>query len=167
VLYHPLTPFFVLFCNIVASSSESDFQLLTTVTSQLDGLADQSPPIAKLQTLFKSFIGLCEGLVNKTKETSPHAAQCAHSQQTVGHDRSVTSAPQPPAQLSGEQLQLPLNTNGINTEYANSVQPADDMAMDFPTDNSIGLLDPSWGLFDTQPTMGWLDADFSFFDSNQ
>ncbi|CAG5186277.1 uncharacterized protein ALTATR162_LOCUS11540 [Alternaria atra] len=167
VLYHPLTPFFVLFCNIVASSSESDFQLLTTVTSQLDGLADQSPPIAKLQTLFKSFIGLCEGLVNKTKETSPHAAQCAHSQQTVGHDRSVTSAPQPPAQLSGEQLQLPLNTNRINTEYANSVQPADDMAMDFPTDNSIGLLDPSWGLFDTQPTMGWLDADFSFFDSNQ
>ncbi|CAN9453493.1 unnamed protein product [Alternaria alternata] len=167
VLYHPLTPFFVLFCNIVASSNESDFELLTTVTSQLDGLADLSPPIAKLQTLFKSFLGLCEGLVTGTKETSPYAAQYRHPQQTTGQDRALTSAPQPPVQLAGGQLQLPTNTNGINAEYTNLVQPADDVAMEFPIDNGLGLLDPSWELFDTQPTMGWLDADFSFFDGNQ
>ncbi|KAH8634716.1 hypothetical protein IG631_10116 [Alternaria alternata] len=134
---------------------------------QLDGLADLSPPIAKLQTLFKSFLGLCEGLVTGTKETSPYAAQCTYPQQTTGQDRVVTSAPQPPVQLAGGQLQLPTNTNEINAEYQNLVQSADDVAMEFPIDNGLGSLDPSWDLFDTQPTMGWLDADFSFFDGNQ
>lgn len=90
-----------------------------------------------------------------------------YPQQTTGQDRAVTSAPQPPVQLAGGQLQLPTNTNEINAEYPNLVQSADDVAMEFPIDNGLGLLDPSWELFDTQPTMGWLDADFSFFDGNQ
>jgi hypothetical protein len=69
--------------------------------------------------------------------------------------------------LAGGHLQLPTNTNEINAEYPNLVQSADDVAMEFPIDNGLGSLDPSWDLFDTQPTMGWLDADFSFFDGNQ
>ncbi|KAG9186039.1 hypothetical protein G6011_02595 [Alternaria panax] len=145
---------------------EPDFQLLTTATSHLGGLADLDPPIAKLQILPKSFIGLCERLVTRTKETLPYAAQCAHPQQPVSHDRAFTSAPQPPIQLPAEQLQLSVNTNEINSEYATSVQPVDDMAMDFPTDNGEGLLDLSCGLFETQTTMGWLDADFSLFGGN-
>lgn len=29
------------------------------------------------------------------------------------------------------------------------------------------ISDPIWGLFDAQPTLDWLDADFSFLDENQ
>ncbi|KNG50554.1 c6 transcription factor [Stemphylium lycopersici] len=167
VLYHPLTPFFVLFCNIVASSNESDFRLLNVVTSQLDGLTGFSPSIAKLQTLFKSFIGLCEGLVVREKEITLYTADNEQHQLAVELPRGCTSAPQPSSQVSDDQTQLPVNMEGLVAEPAMMNQPGQEIPPDFPTDNSLGMLDQGWGLFDTQPTLGWLDADFSFFNSNQ
>ena len=40
-LYHPLTPLFVLFCNVVATSNKQDFETLQRVASGLDNLAEQ------------------------------------------------------------------------------------------------------------------------------
>lgn len=37
----------------------------------------------------------------------------------------------------------------------------------FSTNGTPGAMDPGWGLFDVHPTLDWLDADFSFFDSEQ
>ena len=159
VLYHPLTPFFVLFCNIVASSNDHDFQLLKTVTSQLDRLADLSSSIAKLQMLFRSFIGLCESLVAKTKQTaSPAAPEGQQSQE-------FTSAPQPSFHAPEHQLP-PSAVDGMMPDPAGFAQPMQELPMEFPTENGLGMLDSNWGLFDSQPTLGWLDADFSFFDNN-
>jgi hypothetical protein len=167
VLYHPLTPFFVLFCNIVASSNESDFQLLNVVTSQLDGLAGFSPSIAKLQTLFKAFIGLCEGLVVRENEMTSYAAENRLQPRAIERPQGFTSVPQPSNRISEEQVRLPVNMDGLVAEHETMNQPSQEIPTDFPTNNGLGMVEPGWGLFDTQPTLGWLDADFSFFDSNQ
>jgi hypothetical protein len=57
--------------------------------------------------------------------------------------------------------------DGLVAEHETMNQPSQEIPTDFPTDNGLGMVEPGWGLFDTQPTLGWLDADFSFFDSNQ
>ncbi|KAH7068205.1 hypothetical protein BKA63DRAFT_494865 [Paraphoma chrysanthemicola] len=167
ILYHPLTPFFVLFCHVVATSSEQDFQLLTVIANQLDRLADFSPPIAKLQTLCKSFIQLCDGLILKARSsTSPNDGS---------RERAITSAP---AMEATTTQQLPTDLTHVQTGASNDaselvaqqglvVPSYHDAQAAFPYDNGSGMIDPGWGLFDTQPTLDWLEADFSFFDSHQ
>ena len=71
VLYYLLTPLFVLFCNVVATSDPNDFDTLERVTGELEGLVEPSTSIARLQTLFKSFIELCESCLGKATENHP------------------------------------------------------------------------------------------------
>ncbi|KAF2009391.1 hypothetical protein BU24DRAFT_497039 [Aaosphaeria arxii CBS 175.79] len=162
VLYHPLTPFFVLFCNVVASSNEQDLATLKGVTEELGSLANLSTPIAKLQNLFKSFIDLCEGLVSNTKrrkrnEIEQHVQMSDQSQQLA-----------PPA------LQLPVEVPDVFAQQSATPlsqvtsAPMDPMtSLSYTTDESLGMMDPGWGLFDVQPTLDWLDADFLFLDNPQ
>lgn len=165
VLYHPLTPFFVLFCNIVATAIEQDFELLKTVTSQLDSLAVLSPSIAKLQTLFKSFIELCEGLVLEAKrKPSPLAKNAAINNDSI---QQVVIAPRSSVQMMEEYIEYPDNTDDFGGDQLSLEQSMPDSALIFSQEGTPGLTDPGWGLFDTQPTLDWLDADFSYFDNNQ
>jgi hypothetical protein len=36
------------------------------------------------------------------------------------------------------------------------------LSLDISLDQQLANFDPVWGLFDAQPTLDWLDADFSF-----
>ena len=98
-MYHPLTPFFVLFCHVVATSSEQDFQMLKLVASGLDGLTHLSSSIAKVQNLFNSFIELSEGVVvlgpgkvmalgegQRGRPEGQHTMQDSDSQMTIERD---------------------------------------------------------------------------------
>lgn len=161
VLYHPLTPFFVLFCNVVASSNEQDFQLLEIVAGQLDKLADLSPPIAKLQTLFKSFIELCAGLIAKRRNsTSP----CANGQESIPITECVPDlvySQGPSPQASTLKYGLLNVADEYDDQNIPSTQAHQEETISDSYDNEPGMLDPGWELFDTQPTLDWLDADFS------
>ncbi|KAF2794071.1 hypothetical protein K505DRAFT_242965, partial [Melanomma pulvis-pyrius CBS 109.77] len=143
VLYHPLTPFFVLFCHVVATSSEHDFQMLKQIASGLDGLTHLSPSIAKVQNLFNSFIELSEGVVvsGPGKLTTPGVGL-----ETRPQIEGATQ--QPVSRMDVEGPSFPGNDQ-IS------------MSLELPMDNMIANLDPVWGLFDAQPTLDWLDADFS------
>ncbi|KAF2821137.1 hypothetical protein CC86DRAFT_411439 [Ophiobolus disseminans] len=166
VLYHPLTPFFVLFCNVVATSDPNDFYTLKRVKDELEGLVELSTSIAKLQTLFKSFIELCEGLVSEKRqkvieanvelEFQPSQAQLmslATSQSSnYASDAAVLASTSDPYSF----------TQPMSTTF---VTPATDFT--FTSGGTPSGMDPGWGLFDVQPTLDWLDADFSIFDSRQ
>ena len=148
----------------MASSSEQDFQLLKIVASQLDGLVGLSPSIAKLQTLFKSFIELCEGLVWEAKisagsttgnETQPQPLECL--------EKFVFA----PRATDNGQSTFSVPVSGLPSQQVQSNRPAQESAIEFPSENAPQMIDPGWGLFDTQPTLDWLDAGFSYLDSNQ
>lgn len=163
VLYHPLTPFFVLFCNVVATSDTSDFHTLKRVTDELEGLVELSTSIAKLQTLFRSFIELCEGLVPEKRqriialddEVGFEPSQARHmpltTSQTPTYAPSATM-PANPGEL--HHLSLPTSLPYESPETGLILAPS----------STHSSLDPVWGLFDVHPTVDWLDADFSSFE---
>ena len=165
-MYHPLTPFFVLFCNVVATSQREDFNTLELVTSQLDGLVQLSPSIARLQALFKSFVGLCKGLVASETDirSQPMRDEEYGTHGRLAQDFAVTSYPF--HSYTKDQTQFDgLQEACLSQQTPSAVSTSmDTMSAHVDTISSV---DPSWELFDIQPTLDWLDADFSFFDSNQ
>lgn len=145
----------------MATSNELDLQLLKVVTSQLDGLVGLSASIAKLQMLFQSFIGLCGGIVQETVRESSLApsvqAQMQLSSLEATHD--VDPGLQ---QLVNSQTNFSTVTLPEQFAWTQTTQFAMDETIDGSGSNMTEL---GWGLFDTQPTLGWLDADFSIFDN--
>lgn len=155
-----------MFCNVVATSDRNDFYTLRRVTDELEGLVELSTSIAKLQTLFKSFIELCEGLVSEKRQkiivddielglqaSSAQLTSLATSQSSnCASDASVLATTSDPYSF----------TQPTTTTF---VTPATDFT--FTSRDSPSGMDPGWELFDVQPTLDWLDADFSFFDSRQ
>ena len=154
----------------MATSDPNDFYTLKRVTDELEGLVELSTSIAKLQTLFKSFIELCEGLVSqKRQRTIPT---------NVEADFQTPQAPQVPLATSQAPDCAPNMTVLANTgdtcglsqpTSAPFVTPENELT--FTSGGTSGGtpsgLNPGWGLFDVQPTLDWLDTDFSFFDHEQ
>lgn len=151
----------MLFCNVVATSHKGDFEILKLVTEQLDDLVELSSSIARLQALFKKFVSLSSGLIKHDSIGTP-ARESAHVSQAQ-HERDFTITSHPSSSLNGEKLhtdEFALDSVSQTGSYA----PLD--MMNFPDDELAGFTDPSWSLFDTHPTVDWLEADFSLFDSN-
>ncbi|GKZ48425.1 hypothetical protein AbraIFM66951_000486 [Aspergillus brasiliensis] len=69
VLFYPLTPFYLLFCNAVGTSSLEDFQLMRGTTKGLYRFMDSNPAIAKLYHLLTTFITLCAPLVEEERDS--------------------------------------------------------------------------------------------------
>ena len=164
MLYHPLTPFFVLFCNVVSTSNLTDFHTLKRVTSELESLVELSNSIAKLQTLFNSFLELCEGLVSEKRQKT--AATDAD------RDVQVPNLPQVLHPLAQQLDHAPDSTESSSTStphdllqstYAPLIAPEADFLLTLS--GTPSTLDSEWRLFDVQPTLDWLDADFSFFSN--
>lgn len=154
VLYHPLTPFFVLFCNVVATSDPADFHILECVTSELENLVEFSRSIAKLQALFKSFLEVCEGLVSEKRPRImmadlDTAGQASHVPQAL----TTTAESSSTSDRYGLRQQTPAPLITPEADYL------------FTATGTPTSLDSGWGLFDVQPTLDWLDADFSLFDN--
>jgi hypothetical protein len=165
-LFHPLTPFFVMFCNIVATSDREDYQTLELVTSQLDGLVEFSPSISRLQALFQTFVGLCKGLVANVEDNH---SQTMREEERPPQGRPVqdigtTSYPSVP--LSDAQTYPDQLGSAFSSQRTPSTVPTP-LDLTGSYDDLIPPINPDWGLFDMQPTLDWLDADFSFFSSNQ
>ncbi|CAG7939139.1 unnamed protein product [Penicillium salamii] len=62
VLLYPLTPFFVIFCNVVATSNLDDLRLLEEVTVTISRLKEQYIIGMNLHRLLSELIGLCDEL---------------------------------------------------------------------------------------------------------
>ena len=165
VLYHPLTPFFVLYCNVVATSNQQDFCTLQIVTTQLDSLADLSPSIEKLRGLFKSFIELCAGLLEPTRDDSAPSDINDPVQYTEELRKSAPTSQ--PTMTTREQRSDFINgVEAITSDESFFYSPDPNNTLSFMAENVPEAADTDWGLLEIQPTLDWLDADFSFFDRN-
>lgn len=149
----------------MATSNEQDFQLLKLVAFRLDALASLSPSIAKLQTLFKSFIERCEGLMMKTiQNTLPEMGKGAQLQDIPGLQTDLL-APLPAVPTRDDHPEDSSSMCQFAAQQLLVSQPMQGSNMCFPKESVSVMMEPSWGLFDTQPILDWLDTDVSSIES--
>ncbi|CRL21800.1 Fungal transcriptional regulatory protein, N-terminal [Penicillium camemberti] len=58
LLVYPITAYFVLFCNVIATLDTDDFKLMTTITDCLTRIETTSRPIIQVRTIFQHFLSL-------------------------------------------------------------------------------------------------------------
>ncbi|KAJ5710884.1 transcriptional regulator family: Fungal Specific TF [Penicillium malachiteum] len=151
MLLFPLSPFFVLFCNVVATSDHRDFEMMKKITGDLRQFAKANASIGKLYGLFAKFLDLCAPLIKKNLGSSSDGAVSGFQNNLNGGETSqiITSHAETAGQ-STNALQT-LSSPGTNstasavTQSVPSVEGWDDNLM--------------WELFDNQPSLGWAESE--------
>ncbi|KAI2835784.1 hypothetical protein CBS147321_11255 [Aspergillus niger] len=166
VLLYPLTPFFVIFCNIVATSDVDDLKLLKEATVTVASIGENFSFSMNLHGLLSQLIKLCSQLEVPLKQTSttkfgedqsngkvpellnnPHAVMPEESEKDQNSRLTTTF---------GQAAEVDANTDP-QMENLSSSQFSD---QDGSRRNSIwddGLL---WDFFNIQPSVEWFDAGY-------
>lgn len=186
VLLNPLTPFFVVFCNVVATSNLEDLQLLRKVTADLSRTKGKNPFLANLHKFLFQFINLCVGLDSaKIQDTSLHPELpngVSRSMDTViphqePHEEPITELGNPVSDQR-QRVSAPTATQwgaqGLEPTVHSQPTPrppivplTEAVVESRPEVTSIWDDDHMWDLFNTQPSVEWCDLDLSdaFVDS--
>ncbi|KAJ5372744.1 transcriptional regulator family: Fungal Specific TF [Penicillium concentricum] len=150
MLLFPLAPFFVLFCNVIATSNERDFNMIKNITDDLHQFAEANVSIGKLYKLFSKFLDLCAPLVKGNTESSRSeqpAAALPDANTTGNTDGRITSY----TDIFGRATDQPLvslrdtDPTGGDTTAPPSVEGWNDSLV--------------WELFDNQPSLGWAESE--------
>lgn len=150
MLLFPLAPFFVLFCNVIATSNERDFNMIKNITDDLHQFAEANASIGKMYKLFSKFLDLCAPLVKGNPENTESEAATALA------DGNATSN-HPEGQLGPYPDIFDRAANqGIVSSY-----DADPSVEDSSRPHFVGGWNDSlvWELFDNQPSLGWAESD--------
>ncbi|OQE38575.1 hypothetical protein PENCOP_c008G04280 [Penicillium coprophilum] len=150
MLLFPLAPFFVLFCNVIATSNERDFNMIKNITDDLHQFAEANVSIGKLYKLFSKFLDLCAPLVKGNPEPSrseQQAAALADAKTAGNTEGQITSY----TDLFGRAANQPLvglrdtDSTGGDSTAPPSVEGWNDSLV--------------WELFDNQPSLGWAESE--------
>ncbi|KAH6633646.1 putative Zn(II)2Cys6 transcription factor-like protein [Boeremia exigua] len=142
MLSYPLCPFFVVFCNVVGTSNECDFQLLQTVTDGISSLITENKYVNRLHRLCATLLSLCTPLVKTSGQqdrNNTSAAVPGFSAQTSAHASSLSSMRNTP-----DILNVAPNPDTVSTNDSLLSTWNDDMM---------------WQLFQSQPSLDWFNAD--------
>ncbi|KAJ5260045.1 hypothetical protein N7497_011137 [Penicillium chrysogenum] len=89
LLVYPITAYFVLFCNVVATSDTDDFKLMTTIADCLTRIETTSRPIIQVRAIFCHFLSLAakvfEDESNPMTVTRDHQVQPVQSHSNTLH----------------------------------------------------------------------------------
>lgn len=152
IFLYPLSPFFVLFCNIIGELDLDDYSLIQEITESLTPFA-ASPYISKLLKLLGSLQNLCAPLIQTKQRLGPKT-------KVAPWYPSMTGA------LPESSTALDQNFP-VDSSYPNSIAPtlpqqipgSDDQVYP-PTDELM------WHLFNSQLSMECFESDFISFDAN-
>ncbi|KAJ5901520.1 transcriptional regulator family: Fungal Specific TF [Penicillium taxi] len=144
VLYYPLSPFFVLFCNIIGELELEDYNLIQEVTQSLSHFS-ASPYIAKLLKLLDSLLGFCIPLIQAKERL----------------DQQNKAAPTYPS-MNGQD-----NWSGINDGLVSAENSYMDPVVDLNLQQMQSLSDENYpmtdglmqNLFNSQLSLEWLESD--------
>ncbi|KAJ5885120.1 transcriptional regulator family: Fungal Specific TF [Penicillium taxi] len=134
MLLFPLTPFYVLFCNVVATSNLRDFEMIKKITDDLRQFTKANASIGKLYRLFSKFLDLSAPLIKTNpggsfEQPSDATDRQGHSEFLgPGADAILISPPSPAPN------QMPQSVEGWNDSLM-------------------------WELFDNQPSLGWTESE--------
>lgn len=152
MLLVPLSPFFVLFCNVVATSDHRDYEMIRTITDDLRQFAKANASIGKLCALFAKFLDLCAPLI-KSNPPAGASEQFNASQ----HGNNPTERGFPGQLRSAYPDMLQQDARQVHNALP-SPQPSSET---FGVPPSVEGWDDSliWELFDNQPSLGWADSE--------
>lgn len=171
MLLYPLTPFFVIFCNIVATSDVDDLKLLKEATATVSSIGEHFSFSMNLHRLLSQLIGLCSQLEEPSKQysatniadisssdTAPWLPNTSHAvipEDAGGNPHSAEPTASSPAAAIEAGTNPPMNNPCLGDPEASKR-------------NSIwdgGLL---WELFNIQPSVEWFDAGYdTLIDGHQ
>ncbi|CAG7951033.1 unnamed protein product [Penicillium olsonii] len=140
VLLYPLSPFFVLFCNIIGELDMDDFNLIQDITRSLSQFT-ASPYIAKLLKLLETLQNLCIPLIEAKERMGPQAKVASlYPAMTMRGDQQAMSDQQP---YPTEPFTDPTNS------YPQQLQTPDGSYRD---DEMM------WQLFNSQLSLEWFES---------
>ncbi|KAF9895202.1 hypothetical protein FE257_000104 [Aspergillus nanangensis] len=149
---YPLSPFFVVFCNIIGTLDLADYNLMRQITDALSQFR-RDPHIERLLTLLHALERLCDPLF-----------------QDQGHEASVTE--RVPAEVDTRfagavNNGLPDSENTTDSLHfiggmGGNVVPGNAPTQDSELESSTDWL--MWQLFNSQVPAGWMNWDATPFD---
>ncbi|CAG7991572.1 unnamed protein product [Penicillium salamii] len=140
VLLYPLSPFFVLFCNIIGELDMDDYNLIQDITHSLSQFT-ASPYIAKLLKLLDTLQNLCIPLIQAKERMGPQAKLASlYPAMTTRRDQQAMADQQ---QYLAEPLMDPLGS------YPQQLQTPDGT---FRDDEMM------WQLFNSQLSLEWFES---------
>lgn len=150
MLQNPLCPFFVLFCNVVATSDQRDFELIKKITDNLSQFAKANASIGKVYGLFSKFLELCAPLIKRKAGASIPENVASASSNT---SRVDGDAPRPMKYLSADMFGQ--GPNALSGPVMRRETPSVPRSVEgLGWDDSL-----MWELFGNQPSLEWADSE--------
>jgi hypothetical protein len=121
MLLSPLSPFFVLFCNVVATSDQRYFEMIKNITEDVRQFAKANVSIGKLYGLFSKFLDPCAPLIKPNQGMLESMSVFPAGGKTLGQS---TSYPDVYGRTGDQVLHLPSPTTSRTTyEVGQSGEP--------------------------------------------
>jgi hypothetical protein len=166
LLLYPLSPVFVLFCNVVSISHKEDFLLLQELTQGLSVFANRSKPVGRLHNLCATLVDICAPLMsinNNIARTESTLTQLPNT--TIATAASSTSESSSTSPLFNPDQRAAYSTT-FNQPYAlaNVTMPLEmQMSMpqglsSIPPMPSLWKEDLMWRVFESQPSFDWFET---------
>lgn len=147
-----MSPFFVVFCNIVGTLDEGDYSLLKRITDILSRFR-QSSRLGRLVNLLQSLQRLCEPLFE---------GQSGNDQAAGGTSTHIGPPP-----LTVPTNEHPFTPNSTEIHPFSAPLGDDTAAGNQPLNVESGQASSAdwmmWELFNSQIPAGWLNSDFDPF----
>lgn len=174
VLYYPLRPYFVLFCNIVATSDAGDFELMEEFVKTLVEAPNPMSSAKRLQKLCGTLVRLCRPLVHRATEL--HVPDTATRNETTANRTANKKALEEPQRHQGMFRDGDIgeggtgvcspNRNGtwlqqiLHDDIATAAANRASITFGDTNDTGTNLEDDMFNaLFDVQPSLDWLGSD--------
>lgn len=148
VLLYPLSPFFVLFCNIIGELDMDDYNLMRDITQNLSQFA-ASPYISKLHKLLDALQNLCAPLIE--------------AKQRIGSEVKVANLY---PSMAGTQQDYPVAADEhghLLTDdscYMDPTVQAYPQQLQTPSDGSYPPDEQlMWQLFNSQLSLDWFESN--------
>ncbi|RAK85828.1 hypothetical protein BO79DRAFT_272109 [Aspergillus costaricaensis CBS 115574] len=149
VLFYPMTPYYLLFCNVVGTSNTEDYQLMHETTRGLHRFINTNPSISKLYHLFTTFLNLCDPLM-----------QGDGSANTMTMPLDETNLSTMPSSSEAEVSIPQIDADNYFYDSATRIGNVDDGAID-PNMVSSWNNAQMWELFGVQSSLEWVDSEVS------
>ncbi|KAL5341133.1 hypothetical protein BJX70DRAFT_75565 [Aspergillus crustosus] len=142
LFFYPLSPFFVVFRNVVGTLNHGNYKLLQDITSSLSQFM-RDPHLERLLNLLRPLQGLCEPLIQESVDKPTEE----ETSMNVEHSSSLPALTADITGLENIPLTAPLDSNMALRTTAVPVtegEPSTDWMM--------------WQLFNSQVPAGWMNS---------
>ncbi|KAJ5679693.1 transcriptional regulator family: Fungal Specific TF, partial [Penicillium macrosclerotiorum] len=152
IFLYPLSPFFVLFCNIIGELDIDDYNLIQDITQSLSQFT-ASPYIVKLLKLLDSLQHLCEPLVHAKQHLCPQSSVAPWYPITAGEMLEPITVTDTGPEMGKSYMTPAVELNAQQTQPLGSTSQlhADELM---------------WHLFNSQPSLEWFESDLTSFEPN-